>query len=207
MGYNMLWFRDDGNNTHAINYPLNKNSLVFEFGGYKGAWASQIISKYNPNICIFEPVKVFYKLLLNKFKYQNKVKIYNYGVSTKNTRERIYLNNDSTSLYRPSEESEIVQLKTVETILKELRVNKVDLVQFNIEGEEFDLLENMLDTGSVLNFENIQIQFHRFIRNSARRRALIQRRLAKNFTKIYDYPFVFESWKRIKRVPKRSLLL
>ena len=30
------WFKDNGDETHRLNYNLNKNSLVIDLGGYLG---------------------------------------------------------------------------------------------------------------------------------------------------------------------------
>jgi hypothetical protein len=66
---------------------------------------------------------------------------------------------------------------------------------WKLEGEEFPLLENMIDTGSILKFNNIQVQFHTFIEDALEKRNNIQKGLEKNnFKKLYDYPFVFEAW-------------
>ena len=36
------WFKHDCNNTKAIEYDLNKNSLVIDLGGFKGLWVAQM---------------------------------------------------------------------------------------------------------------------------------------------------------------------
>ena len=41
-------------------YNLNKDSVVFDIGGFDGTWAHNIYSKYSCNILVFEPVKSFY---------------------------------------------------------------------------------------------------------------------------------------------------
>ena len=61
--YNDLWFKDNGNFTHALNYTLNENSVVVDLGGYHGIWANQIIQKYNPFVYLFEPIPEFYNIL------------------------------------------------------------------------------------------------------------------------------------------------
>jgi FkbM family methyltransferase len=76
-----MWSRDNGNYTHALNYPLNENSIVVDLGAFHGVWASQIIEKYNPNVFLFEPVKEFYDYLVDKFQNNPKVKIFNYGIA------------------------------------------------------------------------------------------------------------------------------
>lgn len=192
---NIKWFADNGNYTHAINYDINENSMVVDLGGYLGLWVLLIIEKYNPFITIVEPIKEFYDELCHKFKDNPKVKVLNYGISTINKTDNLYLNGDGTSKYIPNKNPIPVNFITIDELLKIINRDSVDLVQINIEGEEFPLLQNMIDTGTILNFKNIQVQFHTFIEDAIEKRKNIQNGLSKNnFKKLYDYPFVFEGW-------------
>ena len=87
----------------------------------------------------------------------------------------------------------------MDNILNEWNLTDVDLLQINIEGEEYPLLEYMLKHDLVKYFKNIQIQFH-YIGMSGDvidRREKIQQGLVDNgFTQSYNYEFVWESWKR-----------
>lgn len=188
------WFLNDGNNTHAINYPLNENSIVVDLGGYNGVWASQIIEKYNPYVYLLEPVELFYNNLVTKFSHNPKVKIINSGISTVDRTETLFLNGDGTSKFIGQDKQKVVvHLMSVENLLKEIN-NTVDLVQINIEGEEYDLLEGMLNNNLIEKFLNIQIQFHTFVNDAEKRREDIQQKLSNKFNKLYDYPFIFEGW-------------
>ncbi|MBA7576805.1 hypothetical protein ES708_18647 [subsurface metagenome] len=39
------WFEIKGDETLRLDYNLDKNSIVFDIGGYKGQWSSEIFSK------------------------------------------------------------------------------------------------------------------------------------------------------------------
>lgn len=192
--YHQMWFRDNGNYTHAINYPLTENSTVVDLGAFKGAWASQIIEKYNPYVFLFEPIPEFYEELVNRFASNPKVKVINAGVAATEHIEKLYLNEDGTSKYINQHLSPIeVKLISIEKVL-DIVEGKVDLVQINIEGEEYNLLEKMIESNIVKNFLHIQIQFHTFIEDAESRRKSIQEKLSINFNKLFDYEFVFEGW-------------
>ena len=49
------WTEVDGDNTLALDWPIDENSIVFEIGGYEGRWSLQMAEKYNPRLYIFEP--------------------------------------------------------------------------------------------------------------------------------------------------------
>jgi FkbM family methyltransferase len=192
---NDLWFGDDGNNTHALNYPLNENSTVVDLGGYHGKWATSIIDKYNPYMVLVEPIPQFYELLKSKFANNPKVTVLNYGVSSENTNGFLFLNGDGTSMHLERGNKIPVEFITIELLLDKIGKKQVELIQINIEGEEFNLLDNMMKTGLVRRFNNLQIQFHTYIDDAINKRSNIQHMFVENgFEKLYDYPFVFEGW-------------
>ena len=40
---------------------------------------------------------------------------------------------------------------------------KIDLLKINIEGGEYEVLENLIENDLIKNIDNIQIQFHDFV--------------------------------------------
>ena len=64
----------------------------------------------------------------------------------------------------------------------------------NIEGGEYRLLPRMLDTGIVNLCQHLQIQFHNYP-NCIKLRDDIRRKLMLTHTEIFNYPFVWESWR------------
>lgn len=189
------WFRDRGDYTHNINHDLNENSVVIDLGGYTGVWAQQIIEKYNPNVYIVEPVTDFFNILTEKFFNNEKVHVLNLGVSDEEREDIIYLNEDATSSNIQEGKSINVKFIKIEKLLETWNLKKVDLIQINIEGDEYPLLEDMLNTGSINNFLCIQVQFHMGIENDVERRDKIRDGFIKNgFKNKFDYPFVWECW-------------
>jgi FkbM family methyltransferase len=189
------WFKDNGDNTHNITYNLTENSIIMDLGGYTGVWAQQMIEKYNPNVYILEPVTKFYEGMVNKFSNNPKVHLMNVGVSTEDKEGTIFINGDATSSNLTNGESIIVKFNTIEAVLEKWGLTEFDLIQINIEGDEYPLLENMLETGIVNIFKNIQIQFHLGVENDVERRDKIRNGLILNgFKNNFDYPFVWESW-------------
>ena len=189
------WFADRGDYTHSINYNLTEDSVIIDVGGYLGIWAQKIIDKYNPNVYILEPIPEFYEKMLIKFSNNNKVHLLNVGVHTRNINGVIFKNEDGCSSNLTQGDLIDVEFNTIDTILEKWGLTNVDLIQINIEGDEYPLIENMLETGSINRFENIQVQFHFGIENCIERRNKIREGLIKNGFKVnYDYPFVWESW-------------
>ena len=191
------WFNDRGDYTHNITYDLNENSIIMDLGGYTGVWAQQMIEKYNPNVYILEPVFSFYDGMVSKFVNNSKVRLLNVGVGIEDKDGIIYMGGDGSSSNLINENGINVKFNTINTILNNFELEYVDLIQINIEGDEYPLLENMISTGSINKFKNIQIQFHLGIENDVERRNNIRQNLLLNGFKInFDYPFVWESWEK-----------
>ena len=191
------WFRDNGDYTHNINYDLTENSVIMDLGGYTGVWAQQMIEKYNPNVYILEPVTKFYEGMVTRFSNNDKVHLMNVGIGVEDKDGVIFMSGDGTSSNLANGESINVSFNTIDTVLEKWGLNEVDLIQINIEGDEYPLLEQMLLTGSINKFKNIQIQFHLGIENDVERRNKIRDGLIENgFKNKFDYPFVWESWSK-----------
>ncbi len=189
------WFRDNGDYTHNITYNLTENSVIMDLGGYTGVWAQQMIEKYNPNVYILEPVTNFYEGMVVRFSNNNKVRLMNVGIGVEDKDGFIFMSGDGTSSNLANGESINVRFNTIDTVLDKWGLNEVDLIQINIEGDEYPLLEQMLETGTINKFKNIQVQFHLGIENDVERRNKIRDGLITNgFKNNFDYPFVWESW-------------
>lgn len=192
------WFADNGDYTHNITYNLNENSKVMDLGGYTGIWANQIINKYNPFVYILEPIPTFFDVMKEKFKNNTKVNLLNLGVSTEEKDGVIYLNKDGSSTnntFATVTESINVKFKTIDKVLEYFKLDYIDLLQINIEGDEYDLLDYMLETKVINKFKNIQVQFHLGVKDDILRREKIRNGFIKNNFEInFDYPFVWESW-------------
>jgi FkbM family methyltransferase len=192
------WFSDNGDNTHILNYDLNENSKVMDLGGFVGVWAEKIINKYNPNVYLIEPIPQFYDQIVLKFQNNSKVHLMCSAVGDKNKTGFIYLSGDGSSSNLSNENGIPVEYKTIDKILQDFNIGEVDLLQINIEGDEYALLENMLKTGDVHKFKNIQVQFHLGIENDVKRREEIHQEFIKNNFKLkYNYNFVWEAWEKI----------
>jgi FkbM family methyltransferase len=198
------WFADKGDYTHNINYELNNDSIVIDLGGYHGLWIDEILKKNNPhipNIILVEPVPEYYNHLVKKYENYEKIKVMNVGVSTDENEitKTLYVSSDGSSTNFNTKPEFEIQIKTlpIDRILSDNNINEVDLLQINIEGDEYGLMEYMIESNIVNKFKNIQIQFHLGIENDAERRRNIQKNLiSKGFKNKFDYPFVWESWEK-----------
>ena len=188
-------FKED-NNKHnlMLNYDLDENSLVFDVGGYKGQGASDIFSMYLPTIYIFEPHTEYAKELEKRFKKNNKIKVFNFGLSNKNCDDYLYFNDDGSTLFLKNKQKERVKLESLSIFIKKNNIKKIDLLKLNIEGGEYDVLDDLIKSGLLNIITNLQIQFHNFFPDAKKRMLGIQREISKTHHLTYQYEFVMENW-------------
>jgi FkbM family methyltransferase len=189
------WFNDNGDNTLRLDYDLNDNSIVFDLGGYHGRWAKNIIDKYNCNIYIFEPFINYFNLIKDKFNSNDKVKIYNFGLSNKTSEELLYISEDGSSIFQRNNNATKINLVDINNFLQEEKITQIDLIKINIEGSEYDVLEQLIQSDYIKNIKNIQVQFHKFVENSENQRNKIRKKLSETHYETYCYEFVWENWR------------
>lgn len=190
------WNRIDGDRTLRLSYPLTENSLVVDVGGFKGQWASEIFDKYCCRVIIFEPIQKFSDEIKNKFLHNKNITCHTLGLSDKNSEVVISLIGDQTSLFKEDSNLEKIQIVNASEFFTAHNVHSIDLIKINIEGEEYNLLENLIESGFIKNIENIQVQFHDFVPRATERMEEIKEKLLQTHTPTYQYEFVWENWKR-----------
>ncbi|MFA7192126.1 MAG: FkbM family methyltransferase [Candidatus Paceibacterota bacterium] len=188
------WFKNDGDKTLRLNYELNESSVVVDVGGYEGQWASDIFAKYCSTILIFEPVKSFADKIKARFRSNSKIKVYDIGLSNQDKDINISLLGDSSSIYKEDSNSEYIKIVDSSKFFNDNNIQYIDLMKINIEGSEYELLENLISSGFIKKIKNIQVQFHDFVPNAKDRMTKIQKELSKTHHTTYQYEFVWENW-------------
>ncbi len=74
------WRKDKGDEVLRLDYDLNQESIVLDVGGFQGKWASDLYSKYNPKVFIFEPVNDFFNQINQRFSKKNNIKVFDFGL-------------------------------------------------------------------------------------------------------------------------------
>ena len=157
----------DDLNTQIIISKLKTNDCFIDIGSNVGYFSllASILVKMNGRVIAFEPIKKLYKQIKfsKKINSYNNIKIYNFGLSDKNIKEKIYLqekNIASSSIYKKNVlnfsfyqgfifkklfetknliKFENIVLKKLDNLIK----CKVDFIKIDVEGEEYPALLGM----------------------------------------------------------------
>ena len=154
-------------NTQIIISKLKTNDCFIDIGSNVGYFSllASILVKMNGRVIAFEPIKKLYKQIKfsKKINSYNNIKIYNFGLSDKNIKEKIYLqekNIASSSIYKKNilnfsffrgfifkklfETKNLIKFENI--VLKKLDnliKCKVDFIKIDVEGEEYPALLGM----------------------------------------------------------------
>ncbi len=192
------WFADRGDQTLRVEYPLTRESIVLDAGGYEGNWAAQIDERYGCTIHIFEPVPVFAQNIQQRFRERRNIHVHPYGISDHTGRADIRIDNDSTSVHRTKGRPIDIELRSAQEVFATLGIGTadVDLIKINIEGCEYELLQHFIDTGMIGGLRDIQVQFHDFVPDAPMRMKNLQQQIETTHELMWQYRFVWENWRR-----------
>src|SRR5690606_14825234 len=127
------WFAVNGDKTLRLSYPLNEHSVVFDLGGFEGQWASDIFSKYQCTVFVFEPFERYYQNIKERFIFNNKIKVFNYGLGNDNKALTLYSNGDATSSFKKAGDAYEIKIVKASEALRSFGIQRIDLVKINIE--------------------------------------------------------------------------
>jgi FkbM family methyltransferase len=194
------WYEEDPHHLKRSDFPfLNAESVVFDLGGYEGAWTSDIFARYCCSVYVFEPVSFYAKLIQHRFADNPKIKVMDFGLADKTSEVDIYVDKFASSFVNTGlkeKPTEKIRLVSFAFFLRQHQLSQVDLVKINIEGAEYDLLYELISSGLIGSLKGLLVQFHNFIPGATQKRQEIQEKLSLTHQKVFDYPFVWEYWLR-----------
>jgi len=173
---------------------LNANSVVFDLGGYEGQWASDIYGRFRSKIYVFEVYTPFYNNIKQRFSRNQDIKVFNFGLASKDTTAQISVDEYSTSIFKKSNDMVEIELKTAADFIIDNKIEKIDLVKINIEGGEYDLLPHLIATGTIKKIKDLQIQFHEFVPDAYDEMINIRKQLSATHYSTYQFDFIWENW-------------
>lgn len=203
------WHRSNGNSTLRMQYKLNEDSVVFDIGGYEGWYSEQLYNKFNCNIYIFEPYKPFYDVLEQKFRGNDKVRTFNYGIDDKADTKELFISGDSSSVFEDEIENlnngfglqgtTEIKIRSFKEVYEELGVDTIDLLAINTEGCEYTTIPHILDNGYGPKIKNFQIQFHchvdaQFPDGVENEVEKVRNQLSETHDLDWSYEWTFDNW-------------
>jgi len=189
---------EEGGELLRLDYPLEKNSIIIDAGGYIGDFADEITQKFDCKVDVFEPVASYAEKIRERFASNSKVHVIQAGLGGAEKEALITVEGLGSSVFDESADDESKEkIKIISTVdyIQSKEYQTIDLMKINIEGGEYELLDSLLDHPDLIRrIKYFQIQFHDFIPDAQNRRTEIQKKLSKTHKQMWNYPFIWESW-------------
>ena len=193
------WFKD-GAERLLYEHELDCASVVIDVGAYEGNWTKKIYDRYQCKIYAYEPVKQHFDVLKKRVEDFNDIKIFNYGLGKIGETIGIKQQGIQTStLVKVKKPDEIILIKKISE-LSDLKNKNIDLIHINIEGGEYELINEIIGSSMIKRIKFLEVQFHEWyptIKSSGIARAKLHRKLFLTHKLVYSYDFVWEKWKRL----------
>jgi FkbM family methyltransferase len=186
-----------------VEADLGPESIVLDLGAYVGEWSEQISHRYGSRIYAFEPNPAPFERLQVRMAGFPQVACFEYGLAGADVEVALALEGPGSVVSdRPGTFGTAdVALRDVAAVLEELQLREIDMCKCNIEGGEYDVFDRLMAVDRLRDVRIISVQFHEWHPHAYRRRRAIRRALARTHDEVWNYPFVWELWRRRETTP------
>lgn len=191
------WIAENPNEEKRYNYNLNEDSVIFDVGGYLGEFSEIINTKFKSQIYLFEPFPDFYKIIFEKFKNQENIKCFDFALSNFDGEMKMENKGLETSLIgndKLKQSKNVVKVINIINFIKSYNIVSIDLMKLNVEGSEYEILEEIIAAGFINKIKNIQVQFHKTSNRDEKDYTRLRRLLKKTHHVTYEYFMIWENW-------------
>lgn len=190
-----------GGESLRTDYPLDKNAIVINVGGYIGDFADEITQKFHCRVDVLEPVLRYAEIIGKRFALNSKIHVIQAGLGASERSEVIRRAGLASSIFDVSGEAsgdkEKIKIISAIDYFHEEKYTSIDLLEINIEGGEYEVLYSLLEHPDIIGkIRFFQIQFHDFVPEARRMRDEIRKKLSITHRQMWNFPFIWESWEK-----------
>ena len=191
-----FWNLRNGDEKLSLDYDFTNKSIVFDVGTYTGSFTEKIVNRFDCIVYAFEPKNEYFNYLMNKFKKNKNVRIFNFALSNFTGTAQISDIGAGSSIIERVENSDYETINVVSFVdfLKMENIDSIDLLYLNIEGSEYDLITNIFENNYQNKINHFQIQFHNFVNQAKQKRREIRKVLKITHECKFNFPFIWERW-------------
>ena len=203
---NKVWYGNVYGGFFVCPDLLNSSSVVYSFGiGEDISFDRAIMEKHGCEVFAFDPTPKSINWV-NHQKISEKFKFFELGISSKSGPFDFFMpknpNHVSGSIINQNnvniKEKVIVEMKTLQDILNELNHKHIDVLKMDIEGEEYDVIDNILDNR--ISVDQILVEFHdRFFDNGTAKSLQTVKKLKSKGYELFAISDSFEEVSFIKK--------
>lgn len=192
---NVSKWRKSGLNESLWRIKTFSNYPVIDIGCHKGDFIEKrLILEPTKHYFGYEPIAEFYESCLEKFKQYENVKILNFALSNTSGFTTFCKNGDATGAKQTLGEEIRVELRDIAK--ENIFSRQLSLVVCNIEGGEYDLVNQLVQKNMIKNIELFLVQTHEIDEFSKKKMKKMRTDLAKTHYPKFTYDFIWDLWIR-----------
>lgn len=165
---NSKWYGNTYAGFYVYDEVLNNNSIVYSFGiGEDISFDEELINKFDCKVFGFDPTPKSICFIKNK-KMSKKYSLQPYGLYNFDGNVEFLLPEDDDNVsctignirdYQSDKINKVsVPVLKFESIISKIGSNKIDLLKLDIEGSEYDVIDEILNSN--IKIDQICIEFH-----------------------------------------------
>lgn len=188
------WKWRQGDSKLLYDFDLSEDAVVIDAGCYMGNYSHALCQRSQPTIFAYEPAPVFCEMARERLASFPKVQVECAGLSDFDGETTLFYNDAGSSTQRQSAGDQVkVRILNISEVVKTID-RPIDLLKLNIEGDEYPVLQKLIDDGLMSSVHHLLVQFHRLDKTSQGRYDAIAASLARTHDLAWQYPFVWERW-------------
>jgi len=203
------WYGNDYGGFYAYNKNLSESSIVYSFGiGEDISFDLEINQDTNCLVYCFDPTPKSISWIKRR-NLPDTISFFNYGISDKDETTTFFLPKNkkhvSGSLIAHHnidlDDKVFVQMKRLKSIMRELGHSHIDILKMDIEGAEYNVINDILDSDISIN--QILVELHdRFFKDGRNKSKKTVERLN---NKGYGIFAISDSFKEVSFIKENTL--
>ncbi len=179
----------------SIPTPLRGDKAVV-LGGYLGE-SSIRLARLGYSVIAFEPVKDFADAILRRARKEAvNIEVVVAAALDHNRGVDLFIQGDETTLALGDSKSDLRVASVDFADWLNSQGEEIRLMEVNIEGAEFALLNLVIESGSIRRLNSIYIQFHNVQPQSSDEAEEIRSKLEVTHRQVWSFDWVWEKWER-----------
>lgn len=171
---------------------LTEKSQVLILGGYKGDSTLHIYNEFNCHVKVLEPIEDYANEIASRINFPSKITIERCAASSNAEGLLLNLGGERTSQFVQSEQVVNVESRDIALLVQGMR--QVDLLEMNIEGGEYEVLNRLISTDNITRISTILVQFHNLGLISELERSKLRNSMNLTHENIFTFDWVWERW-------------
>ena len=182
---------------------IKPGDLVWDVGGFEGAWSRDIFERYGVKPIVFEPVPGYAAALRAAGNYAADIR--GFGLSDYDHEATITIAGDRSSTFEMGYQGTDKVKIRLQDAANAIGTQQIKVLKLNVEGAEYATLDRLIACDRLRQIGTLLVQFHAF--NSipggyGERYLAIKKGMLETHLLTWRTPFIWERWDLTDRVKK-----